>query len=330
MPNMSGTKDIDPSGKPWLESAAFLLGLEIEGLLVECPKCGAKGIPMKKYEKGNKGSVCVIHKNSSNLLHLCPLNKEEMQVIRKQINITESDVERIVKAATPYVLFSGGLDSLCTLLYIKAVAQKVNRNVRALHVDTTVGMSDTTKYVEEVCKKIGVDLQIVRPKIDFFTLAKKWGIPSHTYRWCCRELKIKPLAEHLRKKPEPKVVLDGIRAAESRIRASYLPAWYHPSFKCLCVSPIFYWSNIEVRRYIMDEFDFTTEIFEDLRTSPECWCGAYKSKSDFEKLYTSCPELFNKLAELEINSKTNFTFIYENGKKISLIELKNEIISTSF
>jgi 3'-phosphoadenosine 5'-phosphosulfate sulfotransferase (PAPS reductase)/FAD synthetase len=95
----------------------------------------------------------------------------------------------------------------------------------------------------------------------------------------------------------------------------------------LCVSPIFYWSDAEVQRYITGESNFPVEILNDLRTSPECWCGAYKSKSDFEKLYKSCPELYNKLAKLEMDSRTNFTFIYENGKKLSLIELKHEIVN---
>jgi len=315
--------DINPSGNPWLESVDFLLGLGLKGLLTECPRCNSAGLPMKKYTKKKIDPQFMIHKNGS-LLHLCPLNKEEFGIIRKRIDLTEEDLESIIKATTPYVLFSGGLDSLCTLLYIKKIAQKVNKNVEAIHVDTTVGITETLTYVKGICRKIGVDLAIVKPKLDFFTLAKKWGIPSHNFRWCCRELKIKPLGEYLRKKPEPKVVLDGIRAAESSVRASYIPVWYHPSFKCISVSPIFYWSDLRVRKYIY-ESKIPTE-FKELRTSPECWCGAYKSKSDFEKLYNSCPELFNKLADLERNSKTNFTFIYENGKKISLLELKNEII----
>lgn len=318
--------DVDPSGKPWLESANFLLGLNIKGLLTECPKCNAIGIPMKKYTRGKKDPVFMFHKNGPASLDLCSIDTKEFKIIRKKIDITEKDVESMIEAATPYVLFSGGLDSLCTLLYVKTIAQRVNSNVKAIHVDTTVGITDTSEYVKEICSKLGVDLRIVKPKVDFFTLARKWGIPSHGYRWCCRELKIKPIAEFLKMELEPRVVFDGIRAAESTVRASYLPAWHHPSFKGICVSPIFYWSDAEVQNYI-DEFDLP-EKFTGLTTSPECWCGAYKSKSDFEELYHSSPALFDKLAKLEMNNKRNFTFIYENGKRMSLLQLKGEIIRT--
>lgn len=279
---------------------------------------------MKKYKRGKKDPVFMIHRNGSGMLRLCSLTDEELQTVRKQIDMTEEDLEKIIEAANPYVLFSGGLDSICTLLYAKAIADRVNSEVKAIHVDTTVAIDGTTKYVKEICRKVGVNLKIVRPKVDFFTLAAKWGIPSHGYRWCCRELKIKPIAEYLKKKPQRRVVLDGIRAAESSVRANYLPVWYHPSFRSICASPIFYWSNIEVQSYI-SKFALP-EKFKSLKTSPECWCGAYKSKADFRKLYKISPELFHRLAELEGRIKTDFTFLYEEGKKLPLIELKNQII----
>jgi hypothetical protein len=39
---------------------------------------------------------------------------------------------------------------------------------------------------------------------------------------------------------EPKVVFDGTRAVESNVRTKYIPVWFHPSFECPSVSPIFY------------------------------------------------------------------------------------------
>jgi len=314
--------DTVPFGKPWLESANFLLGLELDGLFVECPKCSSMGMPMKKYVRGSKTNpMFMIHKNGSDLLHLCPLDKDETRVVRAQITLTERDLESIIEVMAPYVLFSGGLDSLCTLIYVQRIAQRIRRKVKVIHATTTVGLPGSINYVRKVCRELDVELQIVRPEIDFFTLAQKWGIPSHNSRWCCRELKIKPITNYLRTQSVPKVVLDGIRAAESSIRASYLPVWYHPAFQCISVSPIFYWSDKEVQDHI-EQIDVPKEIVYGLGVSPECWCGAYKSRSDFEKLYHVCPELFNKLVELERTSKTGFTFIYENGKKVPLDVIK--------
>lgn len=316
---------INPSGKPWLESADFLLGLKLDGLLVDCPKCKSIGFPMRKYVKGGKGnSTSVIHRNGSKFLKVCSLDDDESDLVRKSVSITKKDLESIIECSSPYVLFSGGKDSICTLIYIKGIAQSLGKKVRALHVDTTVGLPGSKKHAEELCRRFDVDLIVVRPKKNFFTLAREWGIPSHNFRWCCRELKIKPLADYLKTVSEPKIVLDGIRAVESYVRSSYLPVWYHPTFKCLSVSPIFLWSDSEVREYL-HKSGISIEILDQLSTSPECWCGAYKSRKDFERLYTLSPELFSKLAKLERNNKTDFTFIYEDGVKLTLDYLRNEI-----
>jgi 3'-phosphoadenosine 5'-phosphosulfate sulfotransferase (PAPS reductase)/FAD synthetase len=320
---------VDPSGKPWLENVGILLGLELDGLLVDCPKCKSTGFPIRKYVKGGKRNpISIIHKNGSKSLKVCSLSENESNLVRKLVSITEKDLESMIQYASPYILFSGGKDSICTLMYLKRIAQRVGKKVRAVHVDTTVGLPRSRNHAEELCKRFDVELAVVRPKKDFFSLAKEWGIPSHKFRWCCRELKIKPLADYLKAAPEPKIVLDGIRAAESSIRSSYLPVWYHPTFKCLSASPIFYWSDSEVRGYL-EKGGISKETLNQLSTSPECWCGAYKSRKDFERLYALSPELFSKLAKLERNSKTDFTFIYADGVKLSLDSLRNEIEQAS-
>lgn len=316
---------VNPSGKPWLESVDILLGLELDGLLVNCPKCKSTGFPIRKYVKGGKKNpISVIHKNGSKSLKVCSLSENESDLVRKSVSITEKDLESIIQYGSPYVLFSGGKDSICTLMYVNRIAQRVGKRVRAVHVDTSVGLPGSRNHTEDLCKRLDVELVIVRPKKDFFSLAEEWGIPSHKFRWCCRELKIKPLADYLKTMPEPKIVLDGIRAVESSVRSSYLPVWYHPTFKCLSVSAIFYWSNSEVREYL-EKGGISKEKLDQLRTSPECWCGAYKSRKDFERLYVLSQELFNKLARLERNSKTNFTFIYKDDVKLTLDSLRKEI-----
>jgi 3'-phosphoadenosine 5'-phosphosulfate sulfotransferase (PAPS reductase)/FAD synthetase len=155
-------------------------------------------------------------------------------------------------------------------------------------------------------------------------MAEQWGIPAFNSRWCCRELKIKPLATFLRGIQETKIVFDGIRAAESAIRAKYTPFWFHPGFGCLSISPIFRWSDAEVGAYIADnklpQGDHLT-----LGTSSECWCGAYKTRSDFEALCRIDPELYGKLADVEANNRNGFTFVYEGGERVSLMDIRRQL-----
>ena len=95
-------------------------------------------------------------------------------------------------------------------------------------------------------------------------------------------------------------------------------------FKCLSVSPIFYWSNEEVVSYVNSNGIPKTSL-HSLGTSAECWCGAYKTKSDFEKLYDLDRKMFAKLDEVERKNKSGYTFIYENGQKIALSQLAKDL-----
>ena len=79
-------------------------------------------------------------------------------------------------------------------------------------------------------------MRVQRSKVDYFTLVKKWGIPSFRYRWCCRELKIKPIEDFLATIQEPKVVFDGIRVAESKVRKEYIPIWYYSELQGVFLS----------------------------------------------------------------------------------------------
>ena len=66
-----------------------------------------------------------------------------------------------------------------------------------------------------------------------------------------------------------------------------------------------------------------------LNTSTECWCGAYKTESDFKKLYGLNKEIFHKLVKLEEESKSGYTFLYKNGQKIPLKDLEKGILKTN-
>ena len=309
----------------WRAGIVFLLHLNLKGLQVRCPKCNGVGIPTPRWERGGKiKPLHVFHKNGRSEPDICPLDENEAQEVRGQVSLHEVDVETLLRNADPYILFSGGRDSLCTLDYLATMASSIARKITAIHVDTTAGFPEVTQYVKSVCQQLGVPLEIVKPEMDYFTMAKKWGIPGINSRWCCRELKIRPLAEFLAKMDDPKIVFDGIRAVESPIRAKYLPVWFHPSFNCLSVSPIFDWTDERLNSYF-EERELPSNPFAELGTSGECWCGAYKRKADFEQLYLLHPEIYHKLVEVEKANKHGYTFVYDKGQRIPLADLEREI-----
>jgi len=293
----------------------------LRGIRVDCPVCGERGTATSRWVKGpTVKPVYIIHNRNGTLESVCGLDEEKAEQIRPEVNISKSDFCKILSGAKCFVLLSGGKDSLATLVYTKKMAQEVRSDLRAIHVDTTVGFPEVTKYIRKVCRQLGVKLSIVRPEKNFFELAEDWGIPSFRFRWCCRELKIKPIQEYLSKIPGRKVVIDGIRAEESNQRAKYLPIWYHPSFKCLSVSPIFRWTKTQVERYV-ESANLPENPVRQLGCSAECWCGAYKTQSDFLKLKEIKPALFDKLSNLEEQSPTGYTFLYKKGRKLPLKNL---------
>lgn len=309
----------------WLQGIDFLLGLNLPGMRVQCPRCARIGVPGPKWVRGPKiKPVYVFHKNGSDRPDCCPLDVREANQVRVQVNVMEQDVRTLLCSAKPYVLFSGGRDSLCMLDYVATVASSVGKEVTALHATTTVGFPEVSEYVSAVCRQLKVDLKVVQPAVDYFTLAKQWGIPGINSRWCCRELKIRPMMDFLATVSGPKIVFDGIRAVESSIRAKYLPVWFHPSFNCLAVSAIFHWSDEDVNSYVKKR-NLPAEASSLLGTSGECWCGAYKTKDDFKRLYYLNRDIFSKLQEVEENNGSGFTFVFERGRRVSLRDLEGQI-----
>lgn len=291
-------------------------------LQLRCPVCNREGTIVSKWTSGAPiKPVYIVHATRYGQAEICPVDNTYAKRVRSMLGFDFGDARRTLSMGNLFLMFSGGKDSLCLLEYIRKMCKSDKKDLTVLHADTTAGFPEVSEYVREVCNKLDVPLVIVRPRHEYFELAKRWGIPGHKSRWCCSTLKIDPIRRYLSKIQGPKVIYDGIRAAESNIRASYIPIWYHPSFRCISVSPIFYWSDKKVESYIKRN-NLPESPVAKLGTSAECWCGAYKTKSDFEKLLEIHPDIFDKLVEVEEAQNGKYTFIYEKGQKIPLSSLR--------
>lgn len=321
---VTGRKHIDG----YDENMSTLFNMNLRSLMINCPHCRERGLITTKWVKGrNSKPLCVIHRNDSQGLTECRLEGKGYREIRRNIRLSRPDLRKILSKMKLFILFSGGLDSLCTLLYLLEITGNNGYRPTALHIDTTAGFPEVTQYVKRTCSKLGIPLEIVKPKRDYFELAKRWGIPSFNARWCCKELKVKPVKEFLSNVQGPKIIIDGIRAAESSQRRTYLPVWYHPTFQCISVSPILGWSDQAVSSYVQAS-GMPLGPASELGCSAECWCGAYKTRTDFEKLLELHPEIFDKLVAVEKAQRGRFTFIYENGHQVPLEDVqKSNLIS---
>ena len=189
----------------WTPIEKAFVGVDSKGLKVVCPQCNEMGLVTTRWIKGPAlKPIYILHIKWRKVKKVCELTEEQSKDVRGKVSIVENDIKNFLETKKSFVLFSGGNDSIATLMYLKGIADKVKSDLTAIYVDTTAGIPANTRYVKKVCKYLNVNLKIVKPDIDYFTLAKEWGIPGFKYRWCCRELKIKPIEKYLNKIKESK------------------------------------------------------------------------------------------------------------------------------
>lgn len=134
--------------------------------------------------------------------------------------------------------YSGGKDSDVIL----QLAKEAGIPFRAIYKNTTIDPSGTISH----CKAMGVET--VQPKISFFKLIEKKGMPSRLHRFCCSELKEYKILD---------TVILGIRREESRARTNR----YTEPTQCRIyakkdhveqVFPILDWTTEDVLEFILD------------------------------------------------------------------------------
>ena len=183
------------------------------------------------------------------------------------------------------VQFSGGKDSQACL--IKAVNDYGKGNVTSVFCDTGWEHVDTYKHIRNVVDKLGVPLVILKSKKykDFVDMSiKKGRFPSTMARFCTSELKVIPMIDYILSQDESFIIIQGIRAKESKARAlydvecSYFKEYFTDEAKGLyhkkavlewckthdasVLRPIFHWSAQEVIDYILDNGQRPNPLYE--------------------------------------------------------------------
>lgn len=254
--------------------------------------------------------------------------KKETTLVENTINEIKALMSN--NGAVPFVLFSGGKDSLATLALVAVACNGLGKEVTALHADTTAGIPSNLEYVKEACRSLTVKLVTVRPEKDYFTLAEKKGLPRFGARWCCGELKVKPLAKYLGNTKADKMVLDGIRAAESRQRAAMEQLSWHKRFNCYVYHPIMYWTEENVLNYIRERNLTINPLYaKGFKRASECWCGVFKGVDEFRLLRDEYPSFFDRLVELEGSMRNGGSYLFKKGKRIYLRDLRKEAMPCS-
>ena len=147
------------------------------------------------------------------------------------------------------VSFSGGKDSLCTLLLTLDAGVKLP----VLFVDTGLELRETVEHVHDVCSRHGLTLIEEKAPADaFFGNLVYFGPPAKDYRWCCKTNKLGPTVGAITKNfPDGVLSFIGQRKYESEARNAKPRVWRNPwTPGQLGASPIQNWCAMHVWMYI--------------------------------------------------------------------------------
>jgi len=212
-----------------------------------------------------------------------------------------------------YVLFSGGKDSLATLLYCRDNL----RDVEVIHVNTGISLPGVQDYVKKITNILNVPLIMLTPDKKFEDLVEAKCLPDYYRRWCCYWLKLRPVRQFMRQ-VQSKVQFLGIRRSESRRRKNYPSYWFDRYCQCWVINPIIDWTDNQVDVYIQKHGVPLNPVSEKLGFSGECFCGAFAKPQEFMVIKALYPEFYQRLVKIEELRCKKWTYIYRKGKRIPL------------
>ncbi len=190
------------------------------------------------------------------------------------------------------VSYSGGKDSLVSL----HLAMSVVGELKLLFNDTGLELPETIANVEQVSEKYGLAKVLASAGDRFWKDIELFGPPGRDYRWCCKVLKLIPLAKASKQKwPSGALNIVGQRAFESLDRARSHRVWRN---KCiphlLSISPIQEWSQLHVWLYIHKHRLPYNKLYDEGFERLGCYLCPASTLAEFKDVEAACPELWLK------------------------------------
>lgn len=235
------------------------------------------------------------------------------------------------------IKFSGGKDSLATLLWAKDNLPEFD----IVFCDTGWEHEITYQHIKDVEKKIGIPIKVIKSKKydGFLDMALKKGrFPSTVGRFCTEELKVKPSIDMVLSLDEDVKIYQGVRAEESAARRAmkseddYFKFYFEPygtdkkgkkkyhSYRkkdvvAWCdkhsadvVRPIHKWSGKEVIAFILSKGFEPNPLYYQGMKRVGCFPCVMCNHSEIKAIAQSFPDTVHKLKEAERLMKDNRTF----------------------
>ncbi len=196
------------------------------------------------------------------------------------------------------VSYSGGKDSLATLLLVRDVLEDFD----VLFADTGLELPETLENVERVAREYNLRLKTRSAGDVFWRNWHRFGPPTMEARWCCKTCKLGPLSRLIEENyPGGCLTFIGQRRYESEARAHSEHVWHNPWMgNQIAASPIQNWTALHVWLYLFWKQAPYNILYTLGFERIGCWLCPSSSLSDLQRLKELHPHLWQKLeAHLE-------------------------------
>jgi len=205
------------------------------------------------------------------------------------MNLEQKTIEFIRKVAesyqneTLYAGNSGGKDS-AVLDYL---LRKSGIKYKSYYANTTIDPAGTIRYIRENYPHT----EILQPKIPFYKLVEKKGLPTRLNRYCCERLK-----EYA---SIGKIVFEGVRSAESSKRKGrdYIQcdnrSWQKGAQH---VYPLYDWTDEDIWNFISEKQIKLAPAYDNGMKRLGCvGCPLVSRKGHREKEFALYPKQFERI-----------------------------------
>lgn len=218
-------------------------------------------------------------------------------------------------------LVSGGHDSVAMLHYV------LDRIDFVCHINTGIGIPQTREHVKSVCTEWGVELKtyaafentnkdgLPDPQV-YEDIVRKYGFPGPgSHRFMYARLKERPLRVMMREHPGVKLLVTGVRSAESQRRMGNVKPIQVESKNRIWVAPCHDWTSDDQAEYMDAHRIPKNPVKECLGMSGECLCGAFAKPGELDRIRQHFPDVADRIEQIEnqvINVDRHFGWGWED------------------
>lgn len=191
----------------------------------------------------------------------------------------------------PNISYSGGKDSLATLLVVRKALGKVP----LLFIDTGLEFPETLENVAVAAETYGLELIRASGEEAFWEEFEQLGPPAMDYRWCCTACKLRPVRSLIEQRWGECLSFIGQRRYESLRRKESSRVFRNGIVKNqISAAPIHNWTALHVWLYIFREKAPWNPLYAQGLDRIGCFMCPASDVAVMEEIRKKYPELWGR------------------------------------